>query len=187
MTDHCRQHMKQCVRVFHSFVKALLVSSVVEREQGWMHVQTQGACVWLFFWKFPVVLLTAITVLTTLCLSEESTACPHVAVFGPHVHTYSVYRWQGNTHRAGSSTKTHRLNTWLTYSTNMCSGLRSQAVLWGPWAPPPTHTHMLQVTGINHSLPTPARPSQILISLIMSLLMRAAFPSSPPVFTMPLA
>jgi len=55
----------------------------------------------------------------------------------------------------------------------MCSGLCSQAVLWGPH----THTHTGS-PGINHTLPSPARPSQILISLIMSLLMRAGIPTA---------
>ena len=140
MTDRCRQHMKQCVRVFHSFVKALLVSSVVEREQGWMHVQTQGACVWLFFWKFPVVLLTAITVLTTLCLSEESTACPHVAVFGPHVHTYSVYRWQGNTHRPVRAQR-HTVLIHGLLIVQTCVAAYVPKLCCGVHEPPPPHTH----------------------------------------------
>ncbi len=150
------------------------------------------------FMKISIFETTILTVLMSLCEDSPECECPSVVI--RLIFLFSILMCA---HMRMTAREAHgHIHTRYMYTFILLHGLPIVQTCVGAYIPklcyevhePHTHTHththtrtMLRVLGIKHSLPTPARPSQILISLIMSLLMRATIPTDPSVFTMPLA
>lgn len=177
--------------VFHIFLKALLVSSVVERigtnafADTWRLCVKISICIWNYY---NCIDESVFDWLTYTCLNLNFQLLP-LAWFSLswHENTYAhVYICACKQRQAEKHTHMHIHTQRYMYTIILLHGLLLVQTCVAAYVSKlccevhkPPHTHMLWVLGINHSLPTPARPTQILILLIMSLLMRVAIPTRP--------